>query len=238
MLFFVILGVLGLRGIDSCIVQLLIDNLGLLYVLFLVGHHLADAGNAVVLLGEVDETYTLGGTAHDADVGYLQADEDARLVDDHEVVLVGDNLDGYQTARLLGDGECLDTLGATGGLTIVLDLGALAVAVLGNNHDGLCLAIVDTHHAYHLVVASVETHADDTGRDTAHRADVVLVEAYGTSVAVGEQQLVVAVGQTNAYHLVAIVDVDGAYTGGTLVLIGIEAGLLDDALLGGKDDIV
>lgn len=51
-------------------------------------------------------------------------------------------------------------------------------------------------------------------------------------------RLVVAVGQTNAYHLVAIVDVDGAYTGGTLVLIGIEAGLLDDALLGGKDDIV
>ena len=84
--------------------------------------HLADAGDHIVLLGEVDETHTLSGTTHDTHIGDFQTDEHTRLVDDHQIVLVGDDLDGYQAACLLGDGEGLHTLGATGCLTIVFYL--------------------------------------------------------------------------------------------------------------------
>ena len=117
-----ILGGLDGRGIDS-FGELLIDNLCLFYVfLGIFGVlHLADAGDDIVLLREIDQAHALGSTTHDSHIGYLQTDEDTRLVDDHQVVLVGNNLDGYQAACLLGDGEGLDTLGATGGLTIVFD---------------------------------------------------------------------------------------------------------------------
>ena len=46
------------------------------------------------------------------------------------------------------------------------------------------------------------------------------------------------IGQTNAYHLVTLVDVNGTDTGGTHVLILVETCLLDDTLLGGKYHIV
>ena len=69
-----------MRGIDSFFLKLLIDNLCLLYVFFLTGHDLADRSDGVVLLGEVDESDTLGGTSHDAYVGYLQTNQHARLV--------------------------------------------------------------------------------------------------------------------------------------------------------------
>ena len=67
----------------------------------------------------------------------------------------------------------------------------------------------------HLIVATIEAHADDTGGNAAHRADIVLVEADGTTIAVGQQELVLAVGQTNAHHSVALVDIDGDHTVGT-----------------------
>ena len=47
-----------------------------------------------------------------------------------------------------------------------------------------------------------------------------------------------AVGQTNAYHLVALVDVDGDHTGSAYILISCETGLLDDTLLRGEHHIV
>ena len=47
-----------------------------------------------------------------------------------------------------------------------------------------------------------------------------------------------AVSKTNAYYLVALVDVDGDNTGCTYILIGIEACLLDDTLLGSEYHVV
>ena len=46
----------------------------------------------------------------------------ATLVDDHEVVLVSNVLDGYQATSLLGDVQGLHTLTTTVGLAVVLHL--------------------------------------------------------------------------------------------------------------------
>ena len=109
-------------GSVGCRISVFIDDFCLLDILFLTGHHLADAGDAIVLLSQIDEAHTLCSTSHDANVSHLEADKHTRLVDDHEIVLVGHYLDGYQTASLLGDGEGLDTLGTTGGLAVVFHL--------------------------------------------------------------------------------------------------------------------
>ena len=100
------------------------------------------------------------------------------------------------------------------------------------------MRIVDANQSYHLIIVAIEAHTDHTGRDTSHRADIVLIEAYGTSVAVGKQQFVVTIGQANAYHLVTLVDVDGDHTGSAYILISCETGLLDDTLLRGEHHIV
>ena len=159
MVILTILGTLGTLGTLS--------KLGILCLLlgqFLLGSflHLADTGDGVVLLRQVDETHTLSGTTHDTYLADIQSDEDTALVDNHQVVLVSHHLDGYQTTGLLGDGEGLHTLGTTSGLTVVLNIRALAIAILTNHHDGLGLRIVDTYHAYNLVVATIETHTDNT----------------------------------------------------------------------------
>ena len=63
----------------------------------------------------------------------------------------------------------------------------------------------------------------------------MLIEADGATVAVGHDDLVVAIGQTDAHHLVAFQDIDGIDTIGSRTAVGLETGLLDDTVLGGEN---
>ena len=52
---------------------------------------------------KADQTNALRGTSHDAQLFHRHANGDARLVDDHQVVLVCDVQDGNQLACFLCD---------------------------------------------------------------------------------------------------------------------------------------
>ena len=66
----------------------------------------------VVTLVKVNEFDALRGTAHNADVGHMDAKGYAGLVDDDEVVVVVDALEGYEEACLIRDIHGLDALAA------------------------------------------------------------------------------------------------------------------------------
>ena len=105
MLLFFIVIVICLKGcINRTIRELfVVDDLCLLniFLLSLRVHDLANTGDSIVLLSEVDKTNTLCGTPHHTYIGYLQTNQNSTLIDNHQVVLVGHHLDSHQTASLL-----------------------------------------------------------------------------------------------------------------------------------------
>ena len=65
-----------------------------------------------VTLPDVDELDALGGPSGHADVAYAHPDHYAGLVDDHQVVVFTDGLDGNQAAGLFRDVDGLHALGS------------------------------------------------------------------------------------------------------------------------------
>ena len=224
----------GLARDDTTYIDMLSD---VLLIIRSLGH-LAYRGNHVVLLSEVNQSDTLRRAAHNAHLIDIQSEQDATLVDNHEVVLVGDHLNGYEAACLLRDSHRLDALASAVGDTIVLNVRTLAIAILRDDHDGLRLRIVDADHAHDLVVAVVETHADDACRDASHGANLLFVESDGPPVSVGQDEFVVSVGESDADDAVALEDIDSVDAVGPGPAVGLEAGLLDDAVLRGEHNIV
>ena len=100
------------------------------------------------------------------------------------------------------------------------------------------LWVVDYDHSYYSIVAFIEAHTANTGRGTAHGADLVLIEANGTAISVGENQLVVTIGQANIYYLISFYDIDGNHTIGTWTGVSLQASLLHGTILGSEDYIV
>ena len=178
------------------------------------------------------------GAPHDANVGHLHAYEYAALVYYHEVVVVRHHLYGHKPSGLLGDAQRLHAFRAARRLAVVLHVAALSISLLAHHHDGLGLRVVHAHHAHQFVVASVEPHAAHTGRHAAHHSHFVLVEADGAAVAVGQHNLVVAVGQAHAHHLVVVNDVDGNHAVGPWAAVSLKAGLLYRSVLCGEHHIV
>ena len=88
-----------------------------------------------VLVFEVEEFYSAGGAAGGADGFGVDADDFAELAYDHELGGVVDEVDGGDFADL-GCGLHADDAFAGSGLEAVLvDVGALAVAVFGDGED-------------------------------------------------------------------------------------------------------
>ena len=151
---------------------------------------------------------------------------------------------GDEVSRLLRDVESLYALGPAARLAVdvialvIHECTALAEALLADDHDGVGLRIADSHHAHHLVFLTVQLHAGHTRGGTSHGAHGTLVETDGTSVAVGDDNLVVAVCQLHADHAVSFVNFQGDDTIGTGTGVLREAGLLDDTPLGTEEDIV
>ncbi len=96
------------------------------------------------------------------------------------------------------------------------------------------------YHSYYCVVRvfCVEGHALHARACTSHHADVRLVEAYGASVAVGQDELVRTVGEHYVNHLVVLHDVDGAHALRTWTRVVGQAGTLYGTVLCGEDDVV
>ena len=69
---------------------------------------------------------------------------------------------------------------------------------------------VESEHAHHLVVAVVvESHASHTGGSSSHEARSILVEEHSPTVSVGQEDVLVAVGQSHIHDFVALHQFDG-----------------------------
>ena len=84
---------------------------------------------------EVEELYAAGGAAGGADGFGVDADDFAELADDHHLGGVVDEVDGGDFADLGGGLHGDDALAAAGLEAVGVDVGALAVAVLGDGED-------------------------------------------------------------------------------------------------------
>ena len=84
---------------------------------------------------EVEELDAGGAAAGGADALGVDADDLAELADDHHLGGVVDQVDGGDFADLRGRLHVDDALAAAGLETVGVDVGALAVAVVGDGED-------------------------------------------------------------------------------------------------------
>ena len=95
-----------------------------------------DYGGGYLVLGfEVEELDALGAAAGGADGFGVDADDLAELADDHELAGLVDEVDAGDLADLGGRLHVDDALAAAGLEAVLVDVGALAVAVLGDRED-------------------------------------------------------------------------------------------------------
>ncbi len=95
-----------------------------------------DYGGGYFVLGfEVEELDALGAAAGGADGFGVDADDLAELADDHELGGVVDEVDAGDFADLGSGLHVDDALAAAGLEAVLVDVGALAVAVLGDGED-------------------------------------------------------------------------------------------------------
>ncbi len=95
-----------------------------------------DYGGGYFVLGfEVEELDALGAAAGGADGFGVDADDLAELADDHELGGVVDEVDAGDLADLGGGLHVDDALAAAGLEAVLVDVGALAVAILGDGED-------------------------------------------------------------------------------------------------------
>ena len=175
--------------------------------LLLGGRHGHDGSDGVAL-AEVDDPHALRSAARKADLLDGGADREARAVDDHQVVLVRDGLDRNELAGLLGDVDRLDALAAAVGDAVLVEVGALTVAVLAQHQDVALVVGLDADHADDLVVA-LQRDAPHAGADTSDRTHRGLVEADGLALAGGDHHLGGAARELGLDQLVALADDDG-----------------------------
>ena len=193
------------------------------------------ADDVVALL----QLYQFGSLRHTS-LGHLhrvgvQAYCGAALVDDHQVVIVGNHLGGNHVARLVRYGHGLHSLAVAACLAVLIHSGALAVSVLAEHHDALLLHVVDHAHAHHTVSGVViEDDALHARAHSSHVAYQVLGESHHSSACVGHDDFVLSVGQLHAYHLVVLAYIDGVHAVGTHAAVFCEECLLDDAVLGAE----
>ena len=117
----------------------------------------------------------MGGPAHHTQFIHGQTDGDARLVDDHQVVLVCHVQDGDEFSGLLRDLQGLHPLAAAVGDTVVVHCRALSIAVLRHDED-VAGRILNAHHADHLVLVVRKRHTTHAHGGASHGARLGFVE--------------------------------------------------------------
>src|SRR6266404_5959951 len=163
-----------------------------------------DRRDALAFL-EVDQAHALRVAADHADLVDAQADHLPTARDQHDLIVIRHHANADHTPRLVGGLHGDDALAAAPRETVLLHLGALAVAVLGHREEGGSrLHQIQGDH----LVSLVELHAPHAVGVAAHRPGLLLLEADRLAVARGEDRLARAVCQANADHLVALLERD------------------------------
>ena len=184
---------------------------------------------------EPDQPDSLRGAADLGDVGALRPDELALGGHEDDLVL-GPDRDGLDDLAVpLGRLDVDDPLAAAVRDAVVGHGRALAVAALADGQDRRAL-LADDEERHDLVVA-LERHAANAARDAAHGADRVLVEADRLTVARREHDLAIAVRETRADQLIALVELDRDDALLERVREEREVRLLDHAERGRHDDL-
>ena len=166
-----------------------------------------------------------------------RADGQARAVDNHQVVVVGHGLNRNQVAGLLRDVNRLHALAAAVGDAVLLQVGALAVAVLAQHEHVLLRVGLDANHADHLV-ALLERNAAHAGAHTSDGTHRRLVEANRLAAAGRNHDFGAAARELRLEQLVALADDNRVDAVLTRTRVGLELRLLDDALFRAHDDVV
>src|SRR4029077_19952390 len=155
---------------------------------------------------QVHDLDTLGVAARNADALDRHADHDPLLGDHHQLVVGQHLLEGDDVARLVRTLQGDDAPAAAVLDPVLIELGALAHALLGDGEQrGLA---AHDHHVDHLVLL-VELDPFHAGGRASHVPHVLLVEADAHAVVRGEHDVVPAVGYLHVDQLVALFDVDG-----------------------------
>src|SRR5438876_6786537 len=184
---------------------------------------------------EVHDLHALGVAARNADALDRYADHDPLLGTHHQLVVGGPFLERDDVAGLVGALQRDDATAAPVLYPVLVELRALAHALLGDREQrGLA-----THHDHvdHLVLL-VELDSFHTGGRAPHVAHVLLVEADAHAVVRGEHDVVPAVGHLDVDQLVALLDVDRADADRARVAELRQPRLLHDALLGGEQEVL
>src|SRR3990172_13176402 len=179
---------------------------------------------------ERNEDAPARGAAVAVDGGHVGAHHLAVLADEKELLVrLGDALGGGYSSGLLGlEGDELDALAAPVGAPEAGDLDPLAVARLREDeHVGARPADV---HAHDLVASAGESDADHPRGIAAHRPDLGLVEAGDLAQRGREQDLVLARGDLDPGHLLALVHGDGTDARRADLLELLDGRLLDRAV--------
>ena len=204
-----------------------------------LGEDLADGSDLIATLLQIDDAHALRSTTLDGDITSVDTDRDTTLIDDHQVVLIGDGTDSYELTRLIGDVEGLDTLRATIRDTVVLYKRTLTIALFAYHEDGLLGILRYGDHTDDLITAvSIERHTAYTRGISAHSTDGRFVEADSATVAVRDEDFAIAIGQADTDQLVIVDEVDGDDPVGTRTRVRLEEGLLDRTALGAEDEVM
>src|SRR5213078_260278 len=131
-----------------------------------------DRGDALAWL-QVDQAHALRVAADHADLVHAQADHLPTARDQHDLVVVRHHANADHAADLVGGLHGDDALPAAPRETVLLHLGALAIAVLGHREQrGAGLHQVERDH----LVPRIELHAPHAVGVAPHRPGLVLLE--------------------------------------------------------------
>ena len=174
----------------------------------------------------------------------MHTDCDARAVDNHQVVLVGDIDKSHNAAGLVSNLHCHNALSATVCRTVALvllrfvfELRPLAVAVF-TDHKDVFAFVVGTQHTYHGIVLVVKRYTLHARSATAHLAELIFRAADHLAVLRSNKQLACAIGKACGEQFIAFTDANGDDAIGTWTRVSLKAGLLDNTVFGAEYNIV
>src|SRR5947208_8915265 len=196
-------GLLGLGGNPRGAVVLRVA-LAVIRLVFL--HHPGHVHHQIAR-GQIHDLPALGVAARNADALDRHADHDPLLGDHHQLVVGEHLLESDDVAGLVGALQRDDATAAPVLYAVLVELRALAHALLGDREQrGLA-----THHDHvdHLVLL-VELDPLHPGGRAPHVAHVLLVEADAHAMMDGEHDVVPAVRHLDIDQLVALFDGDRA----------------------------
>ena len=160
-------------------------------------------------------------------------------------MLVGHSLKTNEVTRLIGEVHGLHTLTTAVGDTIdwltilVVEVGTLTKALLGNHEYRLLATLLYTNHANHAILTIlVELDSTYTRCGTTHWANGILWEANHLTIVGSYQHLAIAVGECHANQAVTLTQTKSNDTVGAWTAVGFKRGLLHQTVLGSEDEVV